>query len=101
MASWVEKYCDVIQVFNVAQPLFHKVDLRVEVLGQRDIWAESKLLNLAAHPREYMCRMEGLSDIDVIIATPGILCAHLQETKAISLKHLKYLVRIMWFPMCT
>lgn len=85
----------IFQVFNVAQPLFHKVNLRLEILGQRDIWAESKLLNLAVHPRDYMCNMEGLSDIDVIIATPGILCVHLQETKAITLKHLKFLVRVI------
>lgn len=80
-------------MFKVLKPLLHQVGLRVEILGKSDIWMETEMLEAAAQSDTDPCTIRGLSDIHVIVTTPGILETHLKETEALSLRHLRFLVR--------
>lgn len=83
-----------LKVFKVVEPLFRRVGLRVELLGNKDIWEETRMLDTAARSNYDARIITGLSEIHMLVATPGILEIHLKETKSLTLKHLRFLVRI-------
>ncbi|GMH44308.1 hypothetical protein BSKO_12242 [Bryopsis sp. KO-2023] len=78
------------QVFGVAKAVCGCVNLRVEILGLRDVTVETKVLQQGAC--RDACVIDGLNAIDVLVTTPGHLLVHLKETKALALKHMKFLV---------
>jgi ATP-dependent RNA helicase DDX51/DBP6 len=70
------------QVFDVFKALSKKTNVRIGVVCSLDSFDKEQ---------ENIVSPYG-SEVDVLVATPGRLVAHIQETPLLSLRHLRYLV---------